>query len=134
MLQHKTLVIQVLPDLRDQTLPLNIDTQTDVTELDLIVALRWLADQESSTQTLVANLTITSTGVMTAGIDNLQQLFTESTNLDRIDLNADGRADQLDLAHSAAPSILACAVIQLAEQGFSEDTIRLIRLLLDRQP
>ena len=92
------LVVRALPDRRLPTQNLNIDNADPrVTELDLIVALRWLTDQQSSTQSLVANLTITSTGVMTAGIDNLRQLFTDPDRLDRIDLNGDRRADQLDL-------------------------------------
>ena len=123
------LIIQALPDLRDPILPLNIDTATDVTELDLIVALRWLADQESSTQTLVANLAITSTGVMAAGIDNLQQLF--NVDSDRIDLNGDERADQLDL-RILLRYMSGLRGSELAEQGISENTIRLIRLLLGR--
>ena len=127
-----SLVVQALPDTRDPILPLHIDgTETGVTELDLIVALRWLTDQQSSTQTLVANLAITSTSVMTAGIDNLRQLFTDPGFLDRIDLNGDERADQLDL-RILLRYISGLRGTELAEQGISETAIRLIRRLLDQ--
>ena len=125
------LIIQALPDTRPPAQPLNVDNaDTRVTELDLIVALRWLADQESSTQSLVVNLAITSTGVMTAGIDNLRQLFNEPANLNRIDLNGDGRADQLDL-RILLRYMSGLRGSELAEQEVFED---LVRLLLGHQP
>ena len=126
----QNLVIRALPDRRETLQSLNIDTETGVTELDLIVALRWLTDQRSSTQSLVANLTITSTSVMTAGIDNLRKLFTESDNLDRVDLNNDRRADHLDL-RILLRYISGLRGSALAEQEVSEG---LILLLLDQQP
>ena len=90
------LVVRALYDRRPPIRSLKVDdTETDVTELDLVVALRWLINQRGSTESLVANLAIPSTRVMTAGIDNLQQLFTK--DIDRVDVNRDGRADQLDL-------------------------------------
>ena len=120
------LVVRALYDRRPPIRSLNIDnTETDVTELDLIVALRWLTDQQSSTQSLVANLAITSTRVVTAGIDNLQQLFTE--DIDRVDVNRDGRADQLDLR------ILVRYMSGLRGGALAEQEVvdGLIRLLLD---
>ena len=120
------LVVRALYDRRPPIRSLKVDnTETDVTELDLIVALRWLTDQRSSTQTLVVNLTIPSTRVMTAGIDNLQQLFTK--DIDRVDLNSDGRADQLDLR------ILLRYMSGLPDAALSDQQIRmdLIRLLVE---
>ena len=64
---------------------------------------------------------------MTAGIDNLQQLF--NVDSDRIDLNKDGRADQLDL-RILLRYMSGLRGGALAEQGISENAIRLIRLLL----
>ena len=126
------LVVRALPDRRPPLRPLHVDdTDTGVTELDLIVALRWLADQQSSTQSRVVNLTITDTDVTADGIDNLRQLFTDPANLDRIDLNGDGRADQLDL-RILLRYISGLRGTELAEQGISENAIRLIRLLLDQ--
>ena len=122
------LIIQALADTRNRLKPLNVDAATDVTGLDLIVALRWLADQESSTQSLVVNLAITSTGVMTAGIDNLQDLFNKSEFLDRIDLNKDGRADQLDL-RILVRYMSGLRGSELADQEVFEE---LVRLLLGR--
>ena len=122
------LIIQALPDTRNALKPLNVDAATDVTGLDLIIALRWLADQESSTQSLVVNLAITSTGVMTAGIDNLQELFNEPENMDRVDLNKDGRADQLDL-RILLRYMSGLRGSELADQEVFED---LVRLLLGR--
>ena len=118
------LVVRALPDRRPPLRPLHVDdTDTGVTELDLIVALRWLADQQSSTQSRVVNLTITDTDVTAAGIDNLQQLFNE--NSDRVDLNSDGRANQLDL-RILLRHISGLSDAALAEQGGSEDIIRLL--------
>ena len=126
------LVVRALPDRRPPLQPLHVDdTDTGVTELDLIVALRWLADQQSSTQSRVVNLKITDTDVTAAGIDNLRQLFTDPANLDRIDLNGDGRADQLDL-RILLRYISGLRGTELAEQGISETAIRLIRRLLDQ--
>ena len=124
-----SLVVQALPDPRDPLRPLHVDDpETDVTELDLIVALRWLIDQQASTASLVVNLTIPSTDITTDGIKNLQQLFTE--DIDRIDVNGDGRADQLDL-RILLRYLSGLRGTELAEQSVFED---LIRLLLDRQP
>ena len=111
--------------------PLNIDSADPrVTELDLILALRWLADQESSTASLVANLSINSSSVSTAGIDNLRQLFAE--NSDFVDLNTDGRADQLDLR------ILLRYLAGLRGAGLTEryspEVTFVVRLLLGLQP
>ena len=78
----------------------------------------------------MVNLTITSTGVITAGIDNLQDLFNDSANLNRIDLNGDGRADQLDL-RILLRYLSGLRGSELAEQEVFED---LIRLLLGRRP
>ena len=122
------LVVRALYDRRPPIRSLKVDdTETDVTELDLVVALRWLINQRSSTQTLVVNLTIPSTGVMTAGIDNLQQLFTK--DIDRVDLNRDGRADQLDLR------ILVRYMSGLPDAALSDQQIRmdLIRLLVGQE-
>ena len=124
-----SLVVQALPDPRDPLRPLHVDDpETDVTELDLIVALRWLIDQQASTASLVVNLTIPSTDITTDGIKNLQQLFTQ--DIDRIDVNGDGRADQLDL-RILVRYLSGLRGTELAEQGVFED---LIRLLLNRQP
>ena len=92
------LVVRALPNPNPPLPSLNIDSEDpNITELDLIVALRYMSDPQSSTQTLVANLAITSTGVMTTGRANLEQLFTNPETLDRVDVNEDGRVDQLDL-------------------------------------
>ena len=91
-----SLVVQALPDPRDALQPLHIDaTETGVTELDLIVALRWLREPQSSTASLVVNLTPGSANITETGINNLRQLFNEDS--DRVDINRDGRADHLDL-------------------------------------
>ena len=124
-----SLVVQALPDPRPPIRPLHVDDpETDVTELDLIVALRWLIDQQASTASLVVNLTIPSTDITTDGIKNLQQLFTQ--DIDRIDVNGDGRADQLDL-RILVRWLSGLRGTELAEQDVFED---LIRLLLNRQP
>ena len=125
-----SLVVQALPDLRDPLRPLHVDaTETGVTELDLIVALRWLIDQQGDNNAaLVVNLTIPSADITTAGIDNLRQLFTDPANLDRIDLNRDGRADQLDL-RILLRYVAGLRGAELAEQDVFED---LIRRLLNR--
>ena len=124
-----SLIVQALPDPRDPLQPLNIDTATGVTELDLIVALRWLIDQQDDNNaSLVVNLTIPSADITTDGLKNLQQLFTE--DIDRVDLNRDGRADQLDL-RILLRYLSGLRGAQLAEQDVFED---LIRRLLDRQP
>ena len=127
---QNSLVVQALPDLRNPLRALHVDAiDTGVTELDLIVALRWLIDQQSSTESLVVNLTIPSTDITTDGIKNLQQLFTE--NIDRIDVNGDGRADQLDL-RIALRWLSGLRGTELAEQEVFEDHIRL--LLNRRRP
>ena len=125
-----SLVVQALPDLRDALRPLHVDaTETGVTELDLIVALRWLIDQQGDNNaSLVVNLTIPSADITADGIDNLQQLFTDPANLDRVDLNRDGRADQLDL-RILLRYVAGLRGAQLAEQEVFED---LIRRLLNR--
>ena len=64
----------------------------------------------------------------TAGIENRQQLFTDPANLDRVDLNGDKRADQLDL-RILVRWLSGLRGAELAEQDVFED---LIRLLLDR--
>ena len=124
-----TLLVQALPDLMDALRPLHVDaTETGVTELDLIVAMRWLNDPQGSTASLVVNLTIPVTDITAAGIENLRQLFTE--DIDRIDVNRDGRADQLDL-RILLRYLSGLRGTELAEQEVFED---LIRQLLDRQP
>ena len=124
-----SLVVQALPDPRDPLQPLHVDaTATGVTELDLIVAMRWLNDPQGSTASLVVNLTIPVTDITAAGIENLRQLFTE--DIDRIDVNGDGRADQLDL-RILLRYLSGLRSTELAEQDVFED---LIRRLLDRQP
>ena len=120
------LVVRALPDRRPPLRPLYVDdTETSVTELDLIVAMRWLADQQRSTESLVFNLTITSDNITAAAIENLRQLFTNPANLDRIDVNRDGRADQLDLRvllrHKSGLSDAA-----LAEQELVDGLIKLL--------
>ena len=90
--------------------------------------MRWLADQQGSTASLVVNLTITSASVTAGGIDNLRQLFIGNSNL--IDLNRDGRADQLDL-RILLRYMSGLRGTALAEPEVSEDTIR---LLLGHQP
>ena len=120
------LVVRVLPDLRTPVQKLNIDdTDTDVTALDLVVALRWLADEQSRMESQAANLTINDTNITTTGIENLQQLVTNSENLDRIDLNRDGRADQLDL-RILVRYMAGLRGGELAEQRVSTDIIRLL--------
>ena len=120
------LVVRVLPDLRPPVQKLNIDdTDTDVTALDLVVALRWLADEQSRMESQAANLTINDTNITTTGIENLQQLVTNSENLDRIDLNRDGRADQLDL-RILVRYMAGLRGGELAEQRVSTDIIRLL--------
>ena len=65
---------------------LNVDdTVRSVIEPDQIITLRWLADEQSRMESQAANLTINDTNITTAGIENLQQLFTELDNLDRVD-------------------------------------------------
>ena len=129
-----SLLVQALPDPRDALQPLNVDApETGVTELDLIVALRWLTDQQSSTASLVVNLTIPSTSVMTAGIENLRQLFTDPANLDRVDLNGDKRADQLDL-RILVRWLSGLRGSALTEQGTSADLEGIIQLLLGSAP
>ena len=124
-----SLVVQALPDPRPPIRPLHVGatTETGVTELDLIVALRWLIDQQGDNNAaLVVNLTIPSADITTAGIENLQQLFTE--DIDRVDLNRDGRADQLDL-RILLRYLSGLRGAELAEQDVFED---LIRRLLNR--
>ena len=122
------LIIQALPESRPPIRPLDVDnTGTGVTELDLVVALRWLASQQVSTASLVVNLTITPASITAEGIKNLQQLFTE--NSDRIDFNKDGRADQLDL-RILLRYMAGLRGTALTEQELSADAIRIIRLLL----
>ena len=123
------LLVQALPDRRDALRPLNVDaTEAGVTELDLIVALRWLAEQGNA-QSLVVNLTLPAADITEAGIENLQQL-TNSANLDRVDVNGDGRIDQLDL-RILVRYLSGLRGAQLAEQGVSED---IIQLLLGSEP
>ena len=125
------LVLRALPDRRPPLQKLNVDTvDPGVSELDLIIAMRWLTNPQGSTASLVANLAISSTSVMQTGIDNLLQLFNNPENLDRIDLNGDDRADQLDL-RILVRYLSGLRGTALAEQEVSED---LIRLLLGRQP
>ena len=122
------LIIQALPESRPPIRPLDVDdTGTGVTELDLVVAMRWLASQQVSTASLVVNLTIPGASITAEGIDNLQQLFTE--NSDRIDFNEDGRADQLDL-RILLRYMAGLRGTALTEQELSADAIRIIRLLL----
>ena len=123
------LVVRVLPDPRPPVQHLNVDSEEPrVTELDLVVALRWLANQRSSTATLVVNLAISSASITTGGINNLQQLFTDPAHLNRIDLNQDRRADALDL-RILLRWLSGLRGTALAEQEVSEG---LIRLLLDQ--
>ena len=87
------LVIQALPFTVHL---LNVDdVDARVTELDLIVALRFLEEPQSTTASLLVNLTLGSANITTAGIGNLRQLFNEES--DSVDINSDGRADHLDL-------------------------------------
>ena len=106
------------------TLTVRLPNTRRLAVLELVVALRWLIDQQRSTESLVVNLTMPSTGVMTAGIDNLQQLFME--DIDRIDVNRDGRTDHLDLR------ILVRYMSGLPDAALSDRQIRkdLIRSLL----
>ena len=121
--------VRALPsDPRPVVQPPNADNaDPNVTELDLLVAMRWLADQQGSTASLVVNLTITPASITAEGIKNLQQLFTE--NSDRIDFNKDGRADQLDL-RILLRYMAGLRGTALAEPELSADAIRIIRLLL----
>ena len=122
------LVVRALPDRRAPLRSLKIDdTETEVTQMDLVVALRWLTDAERSTTSLVVNLMATSSSITTAGIDNLQQLFT--VDRDRIDVNKDGRADQMDLR------ILLRYMSGLPDAALSDQQIRmdLIRLLMGQE-
>ena len=125
------LVLRALPD-RSPSLPsFSVDNaDSSITALDLIVALRWLADQQGSTQSLVANLAIDSARITAAGIDNLQQLFTEPDNLNRVDLNRDGSADQLDL-RILLRWLSGLRGAELAEQEVVED---IVRRLLGKPP
>ena len=125
------LVVLALPDPRPSLPSLNIDSDPNITELDLIVALRWMVDRQSSTASLVVNLTVTTADITATGIANLQRLFTEPEFLTRIDLNGDGRADQLDL-RVLLRWLSGLRGTQLAEQGISDNAIRLIHLLLDQ--
>ena len=108
---------------------LNVDdVDANVSALDLIVAMRWLADQQGNPEALVANLAIDSSRITPAGINNLQQLFNE--NSDHVDLNRDGRADQLDL-RILLRYMSGLRDAELAEQEVVED---IVRLLLGKPP
>ena len=122
------LVLRALPDRRPPLQPLFVDTDTSVSELDLIVAMRWLANPQRSTESLVFNLTVTSASITAAGINYLRQLFNE--NSDRVDLNKDGRADQLDL-RILLRYMSGLRGAELAEQEVIED---IVRLLLGKPP
>ena len=115
--------VQLLPSL-------NVDNaDSGVTALDLIVALRWLTDQQQgNSEDLVANLAIDSSHITAAGINNLQQLFNENSN--SVDLNKDGRADQLDL-RILLRYMSGLRGAELAEQEVIED---IVRLLLGKPP
>ena len=91
------LVVLALPDTRPPLPSLNIDSDPNITELDLIVALRYMSDPQSSTASLAVNLMVTTDNITTTGLANLQRLFTNPVFLDRVDLNGDERVDQLDL-------------------------------------
>ena len=92
------LVVLALPDTRPPLPSLNVDSENpNITELDLIVALRYMSDRQSSTASLTVNLTVTTTDITATGRANLQQLFSNPETLDRVDVNGDGRVDQLDL-------------------------------------
>ena len=65
----------------------------------------------------------------TAGIENLRPLFTE--DIDRVDLNGDKRADQLDL-RILLRYLSGLRGSALTEQGTSSDLEGIIQLLLDR--
>ena len=120
------LVVLALPDTRPPLPSLNVDREDlNITELDLIVALRWLADQESSTASLTVNLTVTTANITATGLDNLQRLFTESETLDRVDVNGDGRVDQLDL-RILLRYLSGLRGTELAEQEISEEIIELL--------
>ena len=109
---------------------LNVDdVDANVSALDLIVAMRWLADQQQgNSEALVANLAIDSASITAAGINNLQQLFNENSN--SVDLNKDGRADQLDL-RILLRWLAGLRGAELAEQEVVED---IVRLLLGKPP
>ena len=120
------LVVLALPDTRPPLPSLNVDSEnTDITELDLIVALRWLADPQSSTASLAVNLTVTTANITATGRANLQRLFTESEFLDRVDVNEDGRVDQLDL-RVLLRYLSGLRGTELAEQEVSEEIIELL--------
>ena len=120
------LVVRALPNPNPPLPSLNIDSEDpNITELDLIVALRWLADPQSSTATLAVNLTVTTDNITTTGIANLQRLFTESVNLTRVDVNVDGRVDQLDL-RILLRYLSGLRGSELAEQEVSEEIIQLL--------
>ena len=126
------LVVEALPDSRDPIEPLKIVSEGEtVTELDLVVALRWLADQESDNAALAANLEISDTAIMDDGIENLRTLFTETDQLDRIDFHRDGRADQLDL-RVLMRYMSGLRGAQL-EEDISTGQTNIIRLLLGLQ-
>ena len=120
------LVVRALPDRRSSLPSLNIDSEDpNITELDLIVALRYMSDQESSTASLTVNLTVTTADITATGRANLRQLFTGSGNLDRVDVNKDGRIDQLDL-RILLRWLSGLRGTQLAEPEASEEIIQLL--------
>ena len=119
------LIIQVLPNRRGLA-SLNVDdVDTNTTRLDLIIVMRWLADQQRSTESLVFNLPITTANITAAGINNLHQLFNNPGNLGFIDVNRDGRADQLDV-RALLRYKSGLRGTELAEQEVAEDIIRLL--------
>ena len=120
------LVVPALPDTRPPLPSLNVDREDlNITELDLIVALRWLADQESSTASLTVNLTVTTANITATGRANLQQIFTNPKNLTRVDVNEAGRVDQLDL-RILLRYLSGLRGTELAEQEVSEEIIELL--------
>ena len=124
------LVVRALPDTRPPLPSLNVDSENpDITELDLIVALRYMSDPQSSTASLVVNLTVTTADITATATANLQQLFTNPENLTRVDVNEDGRVDQLDL-RILLRWLSGLRGVLLAEQEVSEE---IIQLLLDQQ-
>ena len=84
-----------------------------------------MSDPQSSTATLAVNLTVTTDNITTTGIANLQRLFTESVNLTRVDVNVDGRVDQLDL-RILLRYLSGLRGSELAEQEVSEEIIQLL--------
>ena len=123
------LVVRALPDPRPPLPSLNADrTDPDITELDLIVALRYMSDPQSSTASLAVNLTVTTADITATATTNLQQLFSNPEFLTRVDVNGDGRADQLDL-RTLLRYLSGLRGTLLAEQKVSAD---IIRLLLDQ--